>query len=376
MTKHNQYRALVTGGAGLIGSHIVDMLLKDGWKVRILDNLSQNTHSTKPLWIPDKADFMLGDICNKQDLLIALDNIDVVFHQAAYIGYMPDICKYIEVNSLGTANILELIRDKNLPIKKVIVASSQVVYNEGAAHCPHHNMVFPKTRPMPQLLSGDWDIYCPLCNCKTTSLPTPESTPIGGETVYAITKLDQEKLVLSWGRQVGIPTVALRYSCTYGPRQSLLNPYTGVIAIFFSRLLNNLPPVIYEDGNQIRDMCFVEDIANANLLAAYNDGFNGYAINIGSGIPISVNKISEIIRDTLKLEIQPLYKGEFRPGEVRNLYQDISFANRLGYQPNFDIYTGIEKYLQWIKGFNNIKEYFSAAEELLKKNKIIHKSQQ
>ncbi len=254
-------RALVTGGAGLIGSHVVDLLVREGWQVRALDNLEQQTHRRgKPAWINEKAEFVQGDLRGRDTITAALDQIDTVFHQAAYGGYMPEITKFVHVNSLGTAQMLEVIREKNLPIQKIIVASSQAVYSEGAGDCPKHGLVFPSVRPVEQLRKGDWQVHCPLCGTITKSVPTPENAPVGGETVYGLTKVDQERLVLLWGKQVGIPTVALRYSCTYGPRQSIFNPYTGVIAIFCTRLLNNLSPVLYEDGEQTRDFSFVEDI--------------------------------------------------------------------------------------------------------------------
>jgi dTDP-L-rhamnose 4-epimerase len=217
--------ALVTGGAGLIGSHLSDLLLKQGWQVRILDNLEPQTHrSGKPEWIPPTAEFVQGNIQDRATITAALRDIDVVFHQAAYGGYMPEMAKYFLVNSFGTAQMLEVIRDDNLPVRKVIVASSQAVYSEGATRCALHGLVFPSVRAITQLSAGDFRVHCPYCDGPTQSVPTPESAPITGESVYAITKLDQERLVLTWGRQTGIPTVALRYSCTYGPRQSIFNP--------------------------------------------------------------------------------------------------------------------------------------------------------
>ncbi|MDQ6655619.1 MAG: NAD-dependent epimerase/dehydratase family protein, partial [Verrucomicrobiota bacterium] len=229
-TKNHGKRALVTGGAGLIGSHIVDLLDHEGWTVRILDNLEPNTHKMgKPAWVNPNAEFMEGDLRDRATMTAALQDIDVVFHEAAYGGYMPEIAKYVDVNSLGTAQLLEIIREENVPIKKVVVASSQAVYSEGAAECPTHRLVFPPVRPVEQLRTGDWVVHCPICGEPTKSVPTPENAPIGGETVYGLTKVDQERLVLLWGKQYGLPTVALRYSCTFGPRQSIFNPYTGVI---------------------------------------------------------------------------------------------------------------------------------------------------
>src|SRR5213594_1075159 len=367
-------RALVTGGAGLIGSHIADLLVREGWKVRGLDNLEPQTQRRgKPAWISNQVEFVHGDLCDRDTIIVALDKIDVVFHQAAYGGYMPEITKFVHVNSLGTAQILEVIREKNLPVKKVVVASSQAVYSEGAGDCPEHGLVFPMLRPVEQLRNGDWQVHCPVCGETTTSVPTPENAPVGGETVYGLTKVDQERLVLLWGKQLGIPTVALRYSCTYGPRQSIFNPYTGVIAIFCTRLLNNLPPVVYEDGQQTRDFSFVEDIARANLLAAETGELDGLAVNIGSGHGVPIREIAEQLSDILKINIAPEINGEFRPGEMRHLTSDTRLARSAGYEPTVDLSDGIARYIDWIRAQSDIRDYFSEASEILKNKGIVHR---
>ena len=368
----HQKRALVTGGAGLIGSHIVDLLLTEGYSVRILDNLEPNTHKFgKPEWVNPAAEFRQGNVQDYETMKSALTDIDVVFHEAAYGGYMPEMAKYVLVNSFGTAQLLEIIRDHNLPIKKVVVASSQAVYSEGAANCPVHGHVVPLIRPVEQLRAGDFAVHCPVCNQVTTSIPTPESTPGGGETVYALTKVDQERLVLLWGKQTGIPTVALRYSCTYGPRQSLFNPYTGVIAIFCTRLLNGQPPVMYEDGGQTRDLCFVEDIARANLLAMESDKLDGLPVNAGSGRATSVRDLAGIIAAQLGVNLAPLARGEFRPGEIRSLISDISRIRTIGYEPQTTIEQGIGRYIDWIKTQGAVEDYFSKAEAGLRAKGIV-----
>jgi dTDP-L-rhamnose 4-epimerase len=368
----HQKRALVTGGAGLIGSHIVDLLIREGWTVRILDNLEPQTHKNgKPEWVNPAAEFRQGSVQEYDTMLSALTDIDVVFHEAAYGGYMPEMAKYVLVNSFGTAQMLEIIRDHKLPIKKVLVASSQAVYSEGAAQCPEHGHVVPLLRPVEQLRAGDFSVHCPLCGKPTTSIPTPENTPGGGETVYALTKVDQEKLVLLWGKQTGIPTVALRYSCTYGPRQSLFNPYTGVIAIFCTRLLNGQPPIVYEDGGQTRDLCFVEDIARANLLAATTDKLDGLPANVGSGRATSVRDLAGIIADQLGVTIEPLARGEFRPGEIRSLISDISRIRTIGYEPQTTIEEGIGRYVEWIRTQGTVADYFAKAEEGLRAKGIV-----
>ena len=365
-------RALVTGGAGLIGSHLVDLLLREGWTVRILDNLEPQTHRNgRPDWVPTAADFRESDIRDRQAVHAALDDVDVVFHQAAYGGYMPEIAKYVEVNSFGTAQLLEIIRDERLPVRKVVVASSQVVYPEGAVTCPEHGLVFPPSRSLEQFREGDFAVRCPRCGAATTPTLTPETAPLSAQTVYAITKLDQEQLLLGWSHQTGIPAVALRYACTFGPRQSLFNPYTGVIAIFASRLLNGLPPVIYEDGLQERDFCFVEDIARANLIAASSDRLDGRAVNVGSGRGTAILDLARIVADSLGVECDPIVRGEFRPGEIRRLVADSSLMRSTGWSPRVSLEEGIQRYLDWVQRQRNVRDYFSAAEQVLRVNGII-----
>jgi dTDP-L-rhamnose 4-epimerase len=367
-------RALVTGGAGLIGSHLVDLLIAEGWRVRILDNLEPNTHREgRPAWVNAEAEFVAGDVRERATVVAALAGVDVVFHQAAYGGYMPEISKYVGVNSFGTAQMLEVIRDENLPVRKIVVASSQAVYSEGAGLCREHGLVFPAVRPVEQLRAGDFSVHCPSCGRPTTPAPTPEHAPIGGETVYAITKVDQERLVLTWGRQTGVPAVALRYSCTYGPRQSIFNPYTGVIAIFCTRLLNGQPPVLYEDGEQTRDFSFVEDIARANLLAATTDKLDGLAVNVGSGQASSIRQIARLISEALNIPIEPIAQGEFRPGEMRHLISDTTRIRAAGYEPQVSLADGIRRYIEWIGGQANVRDYFAAAETLLRAKGVVHR---
>lgn len=369
------HRTLITGGAGLIGSHVVDLLVREGWHVRVLDNLEPQTHRRgKPAWVNERAEFVHGDLRDRDTMAAALDNIDIVFHQAAYGGYMPEIAKFVHVNSFGTAQMLEVIREKNLPIKKIVVASSQAVYSEGAGECPTHALVFPSVRPIEQLRRGDWEVHCPICGAVTKSVPTPENAPVAGETVYGLTKVDQERLVLLWGKQIGIPTVALRYSCTYGPRQSIFNPYTGVIAIFCTRLLTNLPPILYEDGEQTRDFSFVEDIARANLLAAESDRLDGLPVNVGSSRGVPIREIAETISAALKIDIAPEINGEFRPGEMRHLTSDTARICSIGYKPRVDLAEGIARYIDWIRSQSDIRDYFSEAAEILRGKGIVQKS--
>ena len=369
--------ALVTGGAGLIGSHIVDQCLARGWDVRVLDSLERQTHRDgKPAWVPDAVDFMQGDVRNRRDWERALDGVDVVFHEAAYGGYMPEIAKFIHVNSYGTALLLETIRNKNLPVKKVVLASSQAVYNEGAYTCSEHGHFYGETRPVAQLAAGDYDMHCSICGRVATPTPTDEAAPMGGENVYAISKADQERLTISFGRATGVPVVALRYSCTYGPRQSLFNPYTGVIAIFCTRLLNDLPPVVYEDGRQSRDLIFVEDIARANLLVATDARADGRIFNVGTGNAVAIGDLASLLAERLGKAIAPQVPGEYRPGEMRALISDISRLAELGFQPETDLATGIDRYLAWIAEQGSVAEYFSVAERRLRARQVVKRARE
>ncbi|MFT4039560.1 MAG: NAD-dependent epimerase/dehydratase family protein [Thermomicrobiales bacterium] len=375
MTAGRRQTALVTGGAGLIGSHIVDAALAAGWDVRILDNLQRQTHRHgKPEWVPAAAEFVQGDVRNRRTWEAALDGVDVVFHEAAYGGYMPEIAKFIDSNGVGTALLLETIRDHNLPVRKVVVASSQAVYNEGAYACPEHGPFYGETRPIAQLAAGDWAMHCPQCGQPATPIPTDEGAPTGGENVYAISKMIQERLVLSWGRATGIPSVALRYSCTYGPRQSLFNPYTGVIAIFCTRLVNDLPPVVYEDGGQMRDLIFVEDVARANLLVANDDRADGRVFNVGTGQAAEIGALAELLAEKLEKPISPQIPGEFRPGEMRALISDGARIAELGFRPQVTLADGLDRYLDWVRAQGTIAEYFGAAQRALLRRRVVKRA--
>ncbi len=341
--------------------------------MRILDNLEPQTHGRgKPPWVSSAADFVLGDVRDPATLAAVLEGADTVFHLAAYGGYMPEIAKFVEVNSLGTARLLETIRDRNLPVRKLVVASSQAVYVEGAVRCPVHGVSYPPRRSEAAMAAGRFGVPCPDCGRHTESAATPESAPTGGETVYAMTKTDQERLVLNWSRQVGIRAVALRFACTYGPRQSVFNPYTGVIAVFCSRLMNGLAPFLYEDGEQTRDLCYAGDVARACLLAAESDRLDGLAVNVGTGQPTSVRRLAEILSDTLGARIEPEIPGAYRPGEMRALTPDISRAAAAGFQPAVTLEDGLARYVQWLREQGPVAERFGESLDRLRSRRMVH----
>ena len=366
-------RALVTGGAGLIGSHLTDRLLTEGWAVRILDNLEPQTHGSGiPAWINPGAEFVLGDVRDPVTLAAALAGVDTVFHLAVYGGYMPEIARFVDVNSLGTARLLETIRDRRPAVRKLVVASSQAVYVEGAVACPTLGLRFPPRRRDADLAAGRFDVPCPLCGGATRSAPTPEHAPTGGETVYALTKSDQERLTLAWSRQTGIPAVALRFACTYGPRQSVFNPYTGVIAVFCTRLLNGLPPILYEDGEQTRDLCHVSDIAGACLLAAESEKLDGQAVNVGSGRPTSVRRLAEMLAELLGVRRSPQVPGSYRPGEMRALTPDTSLAESAGFRAAVPLAEGLATYVRWLATQGPVAESFGESLARLRRHRVVH----
>jgi dTDP-L-rhamnose 4-epimerase len=367
-------KALVTGGAGLIGSHIVDLLLAKGCEVRILDNLEPCTHMEgKPPWVPADAEFRLGDLRNMDDVERAVAGVDVIFHQAAYGGFAPELTKMADVNACGTARIFEVIRTKRLDIKKVVTASSQAVYGEGKYLCPMCGPCYPEPRPVSQLERGEWEVKCPQCGASTRGVPISEEAPLRLNAIYAISKYFEERLTIGLGREWGIPTVALRYSLTYGPRQSIFNPYSGICSIFSTALLNGLSPVIYEDGQQMRDFVFVEDVARANLLAMEKDEANYRVFNVGTGQATTVLEFACLLRDAYQAGVNPELAGEFRPADFRHLLADAGKIESLGWKPTVPVAEGVRRYAQWILSKPRPAEYFSRAQEALKQMRIVRK---
>jgi dTDP-L-rhamnose 4-epimerase len=365
-------KALVTGGAGLIGSHIVDLLLKKGYEVRILDNLESCTHlEGKPAWVPVDTEFIQGDVRSTDDIERALKGVDVIFHQAAYGGFAPELTKMTDVNACGTSRIFEVIRTRGLDIKKIVTASSQAVYGEGCYKCNICGPCYPEPRMTDQLDRGDWEVRCPTCGAPVTGAPIPEEALLRFSSLYALTKYFEERLTLALGREWGIPAVALRYSLTYGPRQSLFNPYTGICSIFSTRLLNGLPPMIYEDGRQTRDFVFVEDVARANLLVLENEEADYRVFNVGTGRATAVFDFASMLRDAYGVAVDPQTKREYRPMDCRHLFSDNSKIVALGWQPTVSVQEGVRRYAEWILSKSRPAEYFSKAEQTLKALRIV-----
>ncbi len=341
---------LVTGGCGFIGSHLVDKLIAEKHNVRVLDNLEQQVHNGKmPAYANLKAEYIIGDVRDEGALKKALVDIEIVFHEAAVVGVgqsMYQIRKYVDANSTGTANLLDAIVNGNYGIKKIIVASSMSIYGEGAYDCEDCGIVYPELRPAKQLKNREWEMRC---NCGNVAkpVPTPETKPTRPTSVYAITKKDQEELFLTVGRSYGIPAIALRYFNVYGTRQSMDNPYTGVAAIFSSRIKNDNPPAIFEDGLQSRDFISVHDIVCANLTALKNNNMNYDSFNVGTGRQISIKHVAETLTGLYEKNIKPEIVGKFREGDIRHCFADITKIKRFGFEPGVKFEDGMKKLAEW-----------------------------
>jgi len=365
---------LVTGGAGFIGSFLVDELVKQH-NVRILDNLEPQVHQGKmPDYLNKKAEFIKGDIRNEDDLKKAIKDIDVIFHYAAMVGVgqsMYQIIRYTDVNTLGTAKLLDLLVNTEHKVKKLIVASSMSTYGEGSYECNSCGKIEPDLRPEKQMSEGKWGVSCPLCKKEAKPLATKETKTQRINSIYALTKKDQEDMVINIAKSYGIPSVALRFFNVYGPRQSLSNPYTGVVAIFLSRLKNNNPPVVYEDGNQSRDFVSVHDIVQASVLAMENKAADYKIFNVGAGNQITIKEIAEKLAKLTGKSIQPKISGQFRKGDVRHCYSDINkISETLGFKPRVDIDEGLKELIQWSSDQEAEDMYNKAEQELKEKNLI------
>lgn len=349
-------KVLVTGGAGFIGSHLVDRFLQDGFQVRILDSLDLRVHPHgRPSYLPRNVEFVHEDVTNKQSLLCALQGIDIVSHQAAYQDYMPDFSRFLNVNAVSTALIFELIVQHRLPVKKVIVASSQAVYGEGQYDCPQHGFLLPTPRSQQQLLQRDWELHCPQCQrtAKPRLLLEEFNNPYNQ---YAVSKLAGEKAALGLGWLHGIPTVALRYSITQGARQSLYNRYSGVCRIFFSQALRDLPLIIYEDGQQTRDFVHVQDVVDANMLVLQRDEANFQMYNVGSGKAMSVLAYAHAVLKKLSSRVTLEMSGEYRRGDNRHSVSSVEKLRRLGWQPRRPLSVVLDDFSEWIDSVGGIPQ--------------------
>ena len=364
-------RTLVTGGAGFIGSHLVRRLLADGDDVVVLDSLEEQVHDGQMPQLPHDVEFIEGDVGDPDAAERALSGADRVVHLAAAVGVgqsMYEIDRYVRKNTLATATFLErLVNASPLP-SRLVVASSMSIYGEGEYRCPDHGHVAPGPRPEEQLLARDWECRCPECGQVLEPAPTKETKPLIPTSVYAVTKRDHEELCLVTGAAYGIPTVALRFFNVYGPGQALSNPYTGVAAIFASRLLNRRAPIIFEDGDQTRDFIHVTDIVEGVVCALESEAAVGTAVNLGTGRPVSVNEIAAVLADGLGVDLEPEVTGRYRSGDIRHCYADPTRATQLlGSSAAVSLEEGMRDLAAWLGEQEAVDRVDSATDELLRR---------
>ena len=347
-------RILITGGAGFVGSHLCDLLLDQGYEVRILDNLSDQVHRGQiPSYLSLDAEFIHGDVRDRDAVTRTMTDVDAVVHFAAAVGVgqsMYQIHDYLDTNVRGTGVLLEEVVRHRDRVGKLIVASSMSIYGEGEYHCDNCGYVAPNPRNEEQLDGREWELTCPTCQTLTVSpRPTTENKPLQPTSIYAISKRDQEETCLSVGRAYKIPTVALRFFNIYGSRQALSNPYTGVAAIFSSSLLNGNPPRIFEDGKQSRDFIHVKDIARACLMALEDNSADYEPLNVGTGRGLSIGELAEILTNHLAPGLNADIVGKARAGDIRHCYADISrIQGAYGFAPEIPFETGMNELVEWV----------------------------
>ena len=360
-------KVLITGGAGFIGSHTADRLLKEGYEVRVLDSLQKPIHNSIPEYLDERIEFIAGSATDVRALTEALQGVDYVYHLAAFQDYLPYFSRFVDVNVSSTARIYEIIVRDNLPIKKVVVASSQATLGEGLYLDSDGNEVLPDMRLEEDLKKGIWEprppegkeIYC---------ARTPEriSNP---QNPYGMSKIAEEMFALQLGKRYGIPSVAMRYSIVQGSRQSFYNAYSGACRIFCLAFHQGKEPQIYEDGNQIRDFVNIHDVVDANLLVLEDDRANYEMFNVGGGAPITVKHFAETVAEVFGIkDYEPKPCGKYRFGDTRHIWSDISKLESLGWKPTRTIYDSVSEYKEWLNSassVDNIIEYCSKKMEEL-----------
>ncbi len=346
-------RILVTGGAGFIGSHLVDRLVSEGYSVRVLDNFEPQVHQgRKPAYLNKDTEYIDGDVRDEDALRGALDRVDCLFHFAAKVGVgqsMYEIEDYVSSNTYGTSVLLNFIVNNKTSIKKIIVASSMSIYGEGLYLCKKCGEKTPYLRGEVQLKEKNWEMLCPDCRAPLESVPTNEGKKLLSTSVYALTKKDQEELCMIVGHSYRIPTVALRFFNVYGPRQSLSNPYTGACAIFSSRIKNNKSPLVYEDGLQTRDFVDIRDIVEASVMAMDNGEAHYSALNVGTGKPVTILEVAETLIKLYEKDLKPKVIQRFRIGDIRHCYADITQIKKMGFNPEYSLEKGLRYLVEWGK---------------------------
>ena len=370
-------KILITGGAGFIGSNTADGLLKKGYSVRVLDLLQERVHPKgKPAYLSKEIEFIKGDVRDKDTLGKALRGVDVVYHFAAYQDYATDFSAFIDVNAVSTALLYEIIVAERLPVRKVVIASSQAAYGEGKFSCQEHGVVFPKSRTIAQLAKGELEMLCPACRKPMSPLLLDEAV-VNPFTSYGISKYTQEMIGFNLGRKYNIPTVAMRFSIVQGPRNSFYNAYSGVCRIFTLRLLHKKSPVVYEDGRQLRDYVHVDDVVRANILVLEDSRADFEAFNVAGQKGTTVIEFAKLICQKIAPQIEPEVSGEYRLGDPRHTVSSCEKLKKLGWEPRHDLGRIFDDYLAWIsqQPKEDIRDRSEQARDALKEMRVIQKTE-
>lgn len=352
-------RILITGGAGFIGSRLSVKLTDRGHKVTLLDTLSTQIHGENPYEsdlvksIPKQVVLIKGDVQDQKLMEELITQNEAIIHLAAETGTgqsMYEIQHYSAVNIQATATLMDLLTNKKHSIQKVVVASSRAIYGEGQYECETHGMIYPSARAEADLLRGDFKVKCPHCNTNAKLVATSEESRVHPTSIYGVTKQVQEQMVMIAGEAVGLPVTALRYQNVYGPGQSLKNPYTGILSIFSTRILNNNPISIFEDGLESRDFVYIDDVVDATVMSLEMEEANGEVFNVGSGVPVTVLEVTKTLLEMYGSDLEYNISGNFRLGDIRHNFADLKkIKEKLGFSPKFSFAQGIKNFTDWVK---------------------------
>lgn len=370
---------LITGGAGFIGSRLCEKLFDQGNNVTVLDNLSEQIHGNGESFlfnkIKDKCTFIKGDVRDKNDWAHAIKNQEIIIHLAAETGTgqsMYEVEKYTNVNVIGTSYMLEILANSNHNVKKIIVASSRSIYGEGKYNCKTHGVQYPSKRKEEDMKKGEFNPKCSMCNSSLNVLPTDEQSKIHPSSIYGINKQQQEQMVMLMGESLSIPSVAFRYQNVYGPGQSLSNPYTGILSIFSTRILNGNDLDIYEDGEETRDFVYIEDAVDATILGIEKEEANGNIFNVGSGVSTRVLDVANTLKRLYNSEINITVSGKFRLGDIRHNFADLSKSKDiLGFTPKYNFERGITEFVNWVKTQEVMEDKYEKSIQQLKNKGLI-----
>jgi len=373
---------LITGGAGFIGSRLSLKLIDKGYSITVLDNLSPQIHGdnaseSSPLFksIQGKVNFIQGTVTSKQNLESAIAGQDIIVHLAAETGTgqsMYEIQKYVDVNVLGTAILLDILANQEHQVKKVVIASSRSIYGEGKYYSKEKGVVYPKHRISADMDRRDFEVKYPECTSPLELMATDEDSKIHPSSVYGITKQNQEQMIMTVCPTIGISPVAFRYQNVYGPGQSLKNPYTGILSIFSTQIKNGNGINVFEDGKETRDFVYIDDVVTATIMGIENDAANGEIFNVGTGVAIDVLKVASTLKEKYKIEVPVTISGNYRLGDIRHNYADITkIKSVLGFEPLYTFEQGIEKFTQWVSEQGIEEDNFSKSMEEMKNKGLL-----